>query len=379
MDKDVLLEKLTTQDIIDIMKSLGSGEPSKPDNNGNIYFKTICHNGRDSGKYKLQYFIESKLFHCYTECGTLSIFDIIKSVNNCSFVESIQYICKFKGIKYNHVTKEKGLKYTDVNKEEMEFLQLHLFKSNKIKPELPEYNSNVLKMFDDYIPVQWLEEDITEEQCKIFGIQFYFNQGKAIIPHYDINGRLIGIRGRAFLQQDLDKGQKYMPVTIEGLNYRFPSGFNLYGIYQNQENIKRIKKAIIWEGEKSVLKYGSYFGKDNNISLATMGMNFTNFQKDILLKLGVEEVIIAYDKQYELEYLNDVDSKQYKDYCKYIKNIIKISKTLVDYMRVSIILCWDNKIDFKDAPIDKGKETFLELYNNRYLIEDIGDLEELIE
>lgn len=377
MDRDSLLDILTIEDIIKIVESLGGGHPTQPDNQGNIYFKTICHEG---SKQKLQFFTKTKMFCCYTECGSMSLFDLIMSVKRCGFIEAMDYVCKYKGVK-NNFNKGRGLKQNDSNEDELNFLNIHLFKANRIEPKLPVYNSLILNIFDKYMPSAWVDEGIREEVAEIFNIRFYFNQYKAIIPHRDIDGELVGVRGRAFLQNDIDKGQKYMPVTIQGLTYRFPSGFNLYGIYENKNNIKRLKKAIIFEGEKSVLKYGSYFQQNNNIALATMGMNFTSYQRDMLLKLGVEEIIIAYDKQYLIEHIDseDKNTKEYKEYEKYIKNLIKIAKLLINYVKVSVITCWTDELKYKDAPIDEGKDIFIKLFNERYLVEDVEELRELIE
>ncbi|WP_291567108.1 MULTISPECIES: hypothetical protein [unclassified Clostridium] len=373
MNREDILEIVTTEDVVHIMSELGGGEPV-PDNKGNLYFRTICHDG---DKHKLQYFIHSKMFCCYTSCGSMSLFDVIMSAKNCEFVEAVNLILRHKGIK-NSFSKGKGLKRSDTIKEEMDFLNKHLYKPKKLIPSLPTYDQNVLSIFDDYIPNIWVQEGIEETVAQLYSIKFYFNQYKAIIPHRDINGDLIGIRGRAFFQRDIEQGKKYMPVTIQGLTYRFPVEFNLYGIYENQNNIRRYRKAIVFEGEKSVLKYASYFGQENNIALATMGMNMSLYQRDLLLNLGVDEVIIAYDKQYQPEYLDDINSKEYKEFEKYKRTLIKITKMLINYVNVSIILCWDDVLGYKDAPIDNGKDVFEKLYKERYLIGDISELEEMV-
>ena len=43
LDKDIILNSLTPDDIKKIVMSLGSDEP-KTDNSGNLIFQTICHN-----------------------------------------------------------------------------------------------------------------------------------------------------------------------------------------------------------------------------------------------------------------------------------------------------------------------------------------------
>ena len=52
--------------------------------------------------------------------------------------------------------------------------------------------------------------------------------------------------------------------------------------------------------EKSCLKYASYFGEDSDISVACCGSNIINYQIKLLLSLDVKEIIIAFDKQFEM-------------------------------------------------------------------------------
>lgn len=377
MDREELLELITTEDVIQILKDLGS-EEYKKDNKGNIYFLTVCHGG-DS--FKLYYFIDSKLFKCFTCCGSMSLYDVVMSAKNIEFKEAYKYICNFKNISVNNKMKI-GLQKKEIENKDLDFLRIHLYKKEKQIIKLPYYNNYMLNMFDNYIPLSWYNEGISDEISEFFKIKFYINQNKAIIPHYDVHGNLVGIRGRSFLQKDLDNGRKYMPVTIQGLTYRYPMNFNLYGIFQNKDNIKKFKKAIIFEGEKSVLLFGSYYSQESNIALATCGMTLSLYQRDLLLSLGIEEIIIAYDKQYQLELINDEDidknSKPWKEYENYIKRLIKISEIFMDYCNISIIVCWDNTIQYKNAPIDQGKEVFEQLYKERHYIDDINELREMI-
>lgn len=63
----------------------------------------------------------------------------------------------------------------------------------------------------------WYEEGINDEISTYFNIKYYIAQNKAIIPHYDIKGNLVGIRGRSFSQTDIDSGRKYMLISIQYL------------------------------------------------------------------------------------------------------------------------------------------------------------------
>ena len=377
MNREDLLELITTEDVIKIMEDLGS-EDYKKDSQGNLYFLTVCH-GSDS--YKLYYFSDSKFFKCLTCCGIMSLFDVIMSVREIPYNEAYEYICDFK-----HISRYKkmriGLQKIEIQNKDLDFLKIHLYKKEKQMIKLPSYDNYILNVFDDYSPLSWYKEGITDEISDYFNIKFYMNQKKAIIPHYDIYGNLVGIRARSFNQYDVDNGKKYMPITIQGLTYRYPMSFNLYGIYQNQDNIRKFKRVIIFESEKSVMLYGSYYGQEDNIAVALCGMTLSIYQRDLLLSLGVEEVVIILDKQYQIELIDDKDidksGKVWKEYEGYIKTLIKISEMLIDYCNVSIILCWDNRISHKDSPIDCGKEMFEELYKERYSIENTDDLKELI-
>jgi hypothetical protein len=368
-----LLDLITKEDIINILSEFDDNP--KTDNNNNLYFKTICHGGK---KKKLHYFNDSKLFCCYTECGTMSLYDLLMNINNWTFAEAFKFVANYKGIRL--FSKKIGLQKKKVRNTDLDFLEVHTYKPNTKEIKLPEYNDKVLNMFSDYMPLEWEQEGITEDSIKRFGIKFCFSRYAAIIPHRSFDGKLIGIRGRHFLQQDIEDGRKYMPIMIQGLLYRYPTNYSLYGIWENKENIKKYRKVMIFEGEKSVLKIDNYLGENNNVALATLGMNLSLYQRNLLLGLGVEEIIICYDKQYNVDALEDKNHPDHKEIVRYIKNIIKIIKMFVNYCNVYVIFDWDNKLNYKDSPVDKGKEVFLELLqNNKYLITDVQELEELIQ
>lgn len=369
-----LLEQVSEEDVVDILLDLGSDEP-KRDGQGNYIFNTVCHHG--SGKRKLYYYKNSGMFMCYTSCGSMSLYDLIMSATNCEFIDALRYVAEFKGI--NLYRRSKGLRFSARN-EDLDFLNIHTYKPKGTKEIiLPSYDEKVLNMFDHYYPEEWYNEGIKEEVARAYGIRFYFAQMKAIIPHYDFKNRLVGIRGRSFLKEDLDAGRKYMPVTIQGLTYKHPTAYNLYGFNRNHENIKRFKSVILFEAEKSVMLYESYYGAENNVSVATLGMNVSNYQRDLLLSCGINEVTIAFDKQYTNEIVEKADkrSKEYREYVRYIKNLIKITKMFEAYCNVYVILSWGDELSYRDAPIDRGKETFEQLYRNRYLTNS-EELEELI-
>lgn len=353
-----LKEKLTKEQIIKLVLGLGADRYEERENF--IIFPTICHNpiGADASM-KLYYYIESCTFHCYTECSeNFDIFDLfrkVKEVNgeDFNFYETIYVIADL--VEYNFfsaTTQESYISNTDK------------FKTNN-EIELQKYNKGILNVFREYYTVEWLDEGISARAMKKFNILYYDYRNKIIIPHYDIEGNLIGIRGRSLDLEEIEKYGKYAPIRVENTLYRHPLSFNLYGLYENQENIKKYRTAIIFEGEKSVYKYDDMY--DVNIAVASCGSSLNYHQVEILVKdLNVENIIIAYDKEY--------DNFASEEAIKYYNKLQKICEKYSNYCSFSFLFDFDNLLSKKDAPIDKGKEVFEKLLRNKIQVRLNNDL-----
>lgn len=373
MDRDELLSLYTTEDVISLMMELGSNYP-KQDHQGNYMFTTVCHGGNSA---KLWYYPESKCCMCYSCCGSLSLYDVVGGALNMDFGEAFKYLAKRKGVSLGQ--RRIGLQSPKIENEDLEFLSIHLYKPKKQTMELPAFSETILDVFLPVYPLDWYEEGISEEAAKYFGIGYYPSQNRATIPHRDINGNLVGIRARSYNEYEVLSGRKYMPITLQGLTYRYPMSYNLYGIYQNKDNIKRHGRAIIFESEKSVLLYESIYGRDKNVAVALSSMNMSLYQRDLLLDLNVDEVIFCLDKQYTLECLEEKKGKEYLGFVSYVKKLKRLTAMFVNYCQVSVVLCWDERIGYKSAPIDHGKEIFEELLNEKYLVTDVTQFDELLE
>ena len=140
--------------------------------------------------------------------------------------------------------------------------------------------------------------------------------------------------------------------------------YNIYII--NKEKIKKCKKCMIVEAEKSVMQNHSYFGKDD-FSLGICGSNLTQTQKKILLKdLGVEEIILGLDKEF-----HDAESWEASIYR---NKLLKKIASLIPYCKVTILWDFDGLLGFKDSPTDRGKDVLLQLLDKKVEI-TIDDLE----
>lgn len=363
LDKDKIKQNLSLEDIKNLVIHLGSEEP-RYDYNGNLIFQTICHNTPASNnKYKLYYYENTQLFKCYTECNdTFDIFGLVQRVkeqvnNNFSFEEAVLYVSNFTGILFNK-EEEQIIRH---KLEDWSFIERY----NKIKkiqqPEekliIDSVNSHILDVFKSYYYEGWLNEGITKEAMDHFKIGFYMQEQRITIPHFDIDGNLIGIRGRTILEDEVKNGRKYMPIKIENKIYRHPISFNLYGLNFNMNAIKRQKKIVIFESEKSVLKCESFYNK-NNISVAVCGSNISKFQRNIILNLPIEEVIIAFDKEYET--ITDPNYRKYYD-----NKLIELAYKFAPYFRTYLIVDRFDLLNFKDSPCDRGQETLEKLMRHK--------------
>ena len=190
-----------------------------------------------------------------------------------------------------------------------------------------------------------------------FKVCFCISQNKIVIPHFDIRGRLIGIRARTLDEEEISLFGKYRPIQIGDVLYSHPLQFNLYGIYEHQEGIRLRRSAIIVEGEKSVLLDEGYYGQYSN-AVACCGSTFNKYHVSMLTNiLGANEIIVALDKEY-----TDWRSEKAKKYRDKIEAMCKRYKNEATF---SYIWDYDNVLKEKDSPFDRGKEVFEYLYKNR--------------
>ena len=222
--------------------------------------------------------------------------------------------------------------------------------------ELKKYDDTILKNLPRPIIDPWIKEGITQEAMDAHSICYDPKNCGIVIPHFDINGRLIGIRERTLIKENEIYG-KYRPAYISKQLYNHPLSFNLYNLNMSKDVIKRNKKAFVFEGEKSCLLFSSYFGQENDMSVAICGSSFINYQAWLLINQGVEEIIICLDKQFQ-----EPGDDEFK---KLIKNLTSIHQKYGKYVNISYMFDKENLLGYKDSPIDKSKEVFLELYKKR--------------
>lgn len=346
MDAEQIVQTLNENDIFDILLDLNANPVMT---NNAIICRTICHHD-EGGSNKLYYYYNTRAWVCYTHhCKIGNIFNLIMMAKDCKFIEAYNYICEKFGISRSNNHEER--------------LDMAFFDKFKIYQEEPTIltpiNKDILQVYHKYAYQGWLDEFISFKAMDKFDILFNVGYNRIIIPHYDLQGNLVGIRRRNLNESDIAFG-KYSPEIYNKKQYAHPLGSNLYGYTANKEIINKSKKIIIFESEKAVMQLYSYNCELGGIALCGSSLTDIQFKLllDVIIQNDIEEVVIALDKEW-IE-LGDKLELFYQE---------KIRKMFIDklllYTNVSVI--WDicNLLEYKDAPTDKGKDVWWELYTNR--------------
>lgn len=366
-DKAEIKKQITIEMVFTLLEEWG-GEPSYQTED-TLVSRTICHNKAHDGSRKLYYYANTGLFHCYTGCQepSFDVFELfIKIQENQNHTridlnQSILYLSQYFNLtnitfpKFNFVTIQD---WEIINKIE----QRQYEKYNKAEPR--PYDKPIdKKILDNFAKVRildWEREGIKKEVSDAASIGYYAGGMQITIPHFDEYGNLIGIRGRALIKEEAELYGKYRPVYINKHFYSHALGLNLYNLNHSKNMIGKMGKAIIFEGEKSVLKYRSFFGEENDISVAVCGSNISLTQINFLIKYGAKEVVIALDRQFQEP--NDTEFKRL------VKKLRQYNRKFKNLVNISLIFDKNMITDYKAAPIDHGPDIFLKLFKERIVL-----------
>lgn len=345
IDYKEIVENLEDERVKQLLDSFGI--PFK-ETDTYLVMPTICHNEDvDEASWKLYYYKNSHMFMCFTECQSMSIFtflkhyyetrqieydwyqDIYQVIINCSSSNLTTSRASYKSIRDNYII------------------------NNKV--QLPTYPNGVLDCFVQFYPIEWIKDHIMPHVMNKYNIKFAPTQNKIIIPHYNINNELIGIRGRALNIYDIENFGKYMPVQIEGKWYSHPLGLNLYGLNFNKDLIKQYGFCCIYEAEKSVMQAESF--KLPNCGVACCGSNISKFQIKLLLQYcKPQEIIICFDRE----------EKEGED--EYFQKLYRLGAKYKNYCDISFVYDRKGLTSMKSSPTDEGEEKFRKLLEERVKI-----------
>lgn len=353
---------MSVDDIKTLLSSLGAENfNDETDSKEQLITNTVCHN-HSSGSMKLYYSTTSKTFRCFTHCSTnYDIYSLVQKVfenrgKTLTFRASIDYVAKVTGRGFGFGFGA-DVEIEDSTNEELDWMNSVSAPVKIQPPEIKYYNESILEVFSSHgSPTEFIGDNISKSALDKYGIRYY-DKGERIVlvnRHWE-SGKIIGLRGR-YIGEHSDGIAKYMPLVIQGHTYSYPTFINLYGLWENKEQITKIKKVIIFESEKSVLQCSTFYG-ENNFAVALSGRNISQFQIDILLNLGIESVIIALDKQFR-----DADTRLERED---IAFILRMGRKFAPYVRTYTLFDTEGVLEYKDAPSDKNKATLEFLLANK--------------
>lgn len=364
-DKSEIREQLNIENIFELLQEWG-GDPEYT--NFGILSATICHNRPGEGSKKLYFYTNSGLFQCYTGCqGYFDIFELVRKIASIQWGEdydlndAVRWIAKRFGISG---TLEDGKASDEI--EDWKLLA-NYDRIQEIEPKakstiiLKEYDASILDRLNYQVKLTpWLQEGISQEALNQARIGYYLGGDQITIPHFDKDGRFIGLRGRTMCKEEADLYGKYRPMKINRQQYNHPLGMNLYNFNFSKNNISTIEKAIVFEGEKSTLLYKSYFGIDNDISVACCGSSLSAYQVQLLLEAGAKEIIVAFDRQFQ-----EIGDAEFKHLT---RNLTRINDKYKNDVTVSFVFDKNMITGYKASPIDEGSDKFLKLFKERILL-----------
>lgn len=347
IDIAAIKAQITDDDIIALMDSMGI--PLVSANSQYQLYPSACHHSDwERHKNKLYYYMQSQRWHCYSCSGDWDTIGMIQHLRKYTFNQSVDYICSTLGINATEVVQD------DMRDPWQRDLRRWFSNADYDEPaELTAYDPAILSAFDHLYPNEWLEYGITRDSMDKFGIGWYSRLACISIPVF-FNNQLVGVRGRYTKPQDLNKG-KYRPITmLDGNILKFSTAAYLYGYDQNKAAIAKSHQVILFESEKSVLKAPSY-GIDN--SLAVFGSNISKRHIELLLELGVNDVILAFDSDYRQ--IGDDDFKFF------VAKMKKLCAKLRSFFSLSIIYNNQGYDAYKCNIMDLSYDKAMKLYESR--------------
>lgn len=348
-----LKNSLTPNDIISILSSLGA--ECRKESDTELIFDSICHHREDAPNHKpkLYYYIDTNLLLCYSCSWQGDIIALVQHIKDCNFVDALNFICDILHID-SEVYEKRQLTAYNWQKDLKRYIKRHTDYD-----DLRVYDENILSFFDKKYHDSWISFGLSVKTLEAFDIRWYERTQSIIIPVYDNHRNLVGIRSRNILP---DSEVKYIPTSLlDGTTYKFPTNMIMYGSWMNEDAIRRQRVCYLAEAEKSVLRLAEWLGVDNNPSLAMFGSTLSKYNRDYIVSLGVNEVILVADRDFE-----EYDTEEYYQW---EEKMCALADKFKGFCKVSIMYDKDLKLGYKDNVCDGSKEYFDEMYERREFFE----------
>lgn len=268
------------------------------------------------------------------------LINLIEMIKDCDFISAFKWLHEILELKYSIQDLKSQPKNSDIKSKVLSVFTKHLTCNAPINvADINVMNESIL---DEYIPIphiNLLHEGITPSTCKKFDIEYSYKRSRIMIPiRYWLTGELIAFNARTTVD-----GYEALGVNKYSFTKGYNKSCNLYGLWENYDEIQRKGYVVVFESEKSVLKRDSQF---DNTAVALGGKTISEEQKRILIGLNVN-IILALD--------NDVS---WEENC-------FLAHKFYGIRNVYIIKDNDNLLGKKDSPADACEKDYRELFSNK--------------
>ena len=278
---------------------------------------------------------EANRFYCFG-CGAKgNIINWIQKIDNISFHDAVKKAADYVGVEPTVYIESKTTKIL----KEIDELYKTKKKDVNTNRTILNFQNDYRRKFSDEKPEEWIREGISTDELDKYEIMVDNSSNRIVYPVYDNEFRLIGVKGRTRFKNYKElKLSKYMNYYSLGVVDYFA------GMKQAVGYILNSKSILITEGIKSVMKIDAW-GFHNCVASETSALN--EHQIELLIKMHLKNVIIAYDKDVKLD------------------KIKKMLKDLKMFCNVFAVIDHKNLLDEKMSPCDKGYDVWEQLYKER--------------
>lgn len=298
---------------------------------GKHYIKCPVHQNDDTPSMIIN--PDTNKYYCFSCMAKGGWIDWATKVEHLSWNEAITKLMKLSGMENVQLKQCEALAFY---KQAKKIYEMSCRQDKIDRSVLP---SNYMNQFSDDIPQEWVDEGISVEAIKKYEIKIDHKSNRIVYPVYDNDFRLIGAKGRTrfpgFKELKISKYMNYFPIGT--VDY-------FMGMKQNKKHLLLDKKAIVFEGLKSVMKLDDW---NEHHALAAETSCLNDAQVRILIEMGLSDITIAFDKGIELS------------------KIKKCTEKLRRFTNVYAIVDKHNLLNDKDAPVDRGKEIWERLFSER--------------
>lgn len=315
-------------DIVDFI-----GEYVELKRKGREYFGNCPFHDERTGSFSVT--PHKGVYYCFGCKKGGDVIDFCQEYLNMTYDQAIKYLGSEAGISTVKTKISPTVRY--------------LKKSTKKKKmrQSPEQHKildkSVLSDFEKRKITKWIDEGIPQSIMNYYGIMYDKESNRIVYPVFDNSGNLINVKGRTLFDNykefNIPKYMNYYPVG--DLDY-------FQGFCFKRKILEKSKEVIIFESLKSVMKLDS-FGIYNSISSETSQINI--FQVRELIQLH-SDVVIAFDSDIPLEEIKKKETVQL---------LCHFTNVYVVYDSGGLL----GGKDEKNSPVDKGKEIWDKLYEQR--------------